>query len=123
MFGFDTRQWKCARAQVYEALAQQARMGAPIRYSDLTDKITAIRLDMNIQKDRTALGWLLGDVSRETHRHGIGMLSAMAILKEENLPARPFFRLATELEYRFTDPVEFWLQQCQRVKEHYSRTR
>ncbi len=120
MFGFDPQRWKNARAQVHEVLIGRACIGTPIFYSDLATSITAIHLDMSIQKDRTALGWLLGDVSRETHKQGIGMLSAMAVLKgEKNRPAPPFFRLAKELGYRFTDREKFWVDQCHRIVAHY----
>ena len=104
---------------MHAVLVERASLGLPIAYSDLAHRITAIHLDVGIQKDRTALGWLLGDVSRETHDQRIGMLSALAVLKTENLPAPPFFRLARELGYRFTDREEFWIDQCNRVMEHY----
>ena len=118
MFGFDPQDWKRARAQVYEVLVDRARMGVPIPYSELASRIDAIHLDLETQKDRTALGWLLGDVSRETHDQRIGMLSALAILKGDK-PAPPFFRLGKELGYHFTDQEEFWIGQCNRVIEHY----
>lgn len=121
MFGFDPQQWKRAREQVYAVLVERARGSAPINYSALANRISAIRLDMGVQKDRTAFGWLLGDISRETHRNCIGMLSAMAVLKEDNLPALPFFRLARELGYRFADREKFWVEECRRVTEQYRR--
>ena len=118
MFGFDPQGWKDARAEVCEVLVEQARIETPIAYSDLAKRIRAIHLDIGIQKDRTALGWLLGDVSRETYKQGIGMLSAMAVLKGE-MPAPPFFKLARELGYRFTDCEKFWVEECRRIIEHY----
>ena len=118
MFGFDPQRWKDARAEVHEVLVERARIETPIPYSDLAKRIRAIYLDIGIQKDRTALGWLLGDVSRETHKQGIGMLSALAILKDE-MPAPPFFKLARELGYRFTDCERFWVEECRRIIEHY----
>ena len=119
MFGFDPEKWKRARAEVLAVLVERAQMGLPINYSDLANRVSAIHLDIGIQKDRTALGWLLGDVSRETDDQQIGMLSALAVLKAENLPAPPFFRLARELGYRFTDREKFWIGQCRRVMDHY----
>ena len=120
MFGFEPQSWQDARTQVHDVLVGRARIGKPIFYSDLAKSITAIHLDMSIQKDRTALGSLLGDVSRETHEQGIGMLSAMAVLKgEKNWPAMPFFRLARELGYRFTDREVFWVDQCHQIAGHY----
>ena len=122
MFGFDPRQWERARAQVHEVLVARAREGEHITYSDLVKRISAISLNMNIEKDRTALGRLLGDVSTQTHQERIGMLSVMAILKNENMPAPGFFKLAKELGHCFTDWQKFWVEESRRVIAHYRRS-
>ena len=108
---------------MYEVLVEKARAGVPISYSDLAKQISAIHLDMGTEKDRAALGRLLGDISRETHEQRIGMLSALAVLKDENEPASAFYKLARELGYRFTDRKIFWAMEYQRVTEHYRRRR
>ena len=122
MFGFDPRQWERARAQVHEVLVARAREGEPITYSDLVERIGTIALDMNMEKDRAALGRLLGDVSMQTHKERVGMLSVMAILKNENMPAPGFFKLAKELGHCFTDREKFWVEEYRRVTAHYRRS-
>ena len=121
MFGFDSQNWQRARQQVFEVLVDQARRCELISYSDLVEQIDAIDLEMSSDKDRGALGWLLGDVSRETDETGIGMLSAMAVLKDRNVPAFGFYDLARQLGYEFDDPELFWANQYEQVIEHYRR--
>ena len=128
MFGFDPRQWDRARAQVCEVLVAQARLGEYISYSELVSRISAIHLDLDTEKDRASLGRLLGDVSEKTHAQSIGMLSAMAVLKEAGSPLSPgpgsgFYELAKTLGYRFTDRRLFWAEQFQRVTTHYGERR
>ena len=107
-------------------LVAQARIGEYVTYSDLVSRISAIHLDLDTEKDRAALGRLLGDVSEKTHARNIGMLSAMAVLKDAASPLSPgpgsgFYELAKTLGYRFTDRRLFWAEQFKRVTEHYGR--
>ncbi len=120
MFGFDPDQWDAARSQACHALVQRALSGETIFYSELTPKITAIHLVTGGDKDRAALGKMLGQISRRTHAQGIGMLSAFVVLKETNRPANRFFALAKELGYRFDDRDKFWLQQMTELTNHYN---
>ena len=120
MYGFDSQQLQIARDQVYQILVQQARTYTPITYSDLVERINAITLDLGSDKDRGALGWLLGDVSRDSHEQGIGMLSAIAVLKDSGMPAYGFYELAIDLGYEFDDHGIFWGEQFEKVTAHYS---
>ena len=121
MYGFDSQQWQVARDQVYQVLVQQARTYTPITYSDLVERIHAITLDLGTDRDRGALGWLLGDVSTESHEQGIGMLSAIAVLKDSRMPAFGFYELAINLGYEFDDQGIFWGEQFEKVTAYYAR--
>ncbi|MYA59346.1 MAG: hypothetical protein F4X40_02150 [Chloroflexi bacterium] len=121
MFGYDSQSWKLAETQVYELLVKQARACERITYSDLVQQIDAIGLDMGTDKDRAALGWLLGSASVRSHEERAVMVSAMAVLSGSRLPSSGFYDLAVELGYEFSDREIFWGQQYEAVIEHYSQ--
>ena len=115
VFGFDTDRWNMARDQAREALILSARTEQPVYYSDLAAKIDAIHLDLGAEKDRAALGRLLGEISKETDEAGKGMLSAMAVSKDAYMPTYGFFNLAKESGYEVGDKTEFWIAQYNKV--------
>ncbi len=119
VFGFDADRWNMARDQAREALIRSARTEQPLYYSDLVAKINAINLDLGTEKDRAALGRLLGEISKETDEAGKGMLSAMAVSKDAFRPTYGFFNLATELGYEVGDKTEFWIEQYKKVIESW----
>ena len=96
-------------------MIRSARAEQPVYYSDLAAQISAIRLDLGTEKDRAALGRLLGEISKETDEEGKGMLSAMAVSKDAFMPTYGFFNLAKELGYEVDDKTEFWIEQYNKV--------
>ena len=84
-------------------------------YSDLVAQINAIHLDLGTEKDRAALGRLLGEISKESDEEGKGMLSALAVSKDAYMPTYGFFNLAKELGYEIGDRTEFWIAQYNKV--------
>ena len=84
-------------------------------YSDLAAQINAIHLDLGTEKDRAALGRLLGEISKETNGEGKGMLSAVVVSKDSYMPTYGFFNLAKELGYEVGDRTEFWIGQYNKV--------
>ena len=115
VFGFERDSWNLARDQARSALIASARNEEPIYYSDLVAKINAIRLDLGAHKDRTALGRLLGEISTQTDEEGKGMLSAVVVSKDANMPTGGFFNLAEDLGYQVGDKTEFWIEQYKKV--------
>lgn len=115
IFGFKTDHWDMAREQAREALIRSARAESPVYYSDLTAQINAIHLDLDTEKDRAALGRLLGEISTESDAEGKGMLSALAVSKDAYTPTYGFFNLAKELGYDVDDKTEFWIAQYNKV--------
>ena len=114
-FGFNADVWVLARKQAREALIRSARAEQPVFYSDLTEQIDAIRFDLGSEKDRAALGRLLGEISKETDEQGKGMLSALAVSKDTYRPSYGFFNLAKEMGYEVVDKTEFWIAQYNKV--------
>lgn len=115
VFGFELEHWNLARGQARNALIASARNEEPIYYSDLVAKINAIQLDLGTDKDRAALGRLLGEISTQTDEEGKGMLSAVAVSKDSYMPTYGFFNLARELGYQVEDRTEFWIEQYNKV--------
>ena len=119
-FGFPQEDWNRALQQTRILLLDTARRNGIIYYSDIVDGIDAIQLSMNLDKDRGALGELLGKISRQTNTDGIGMLSAVAVSKTTNRPTDSFFELARMLGYDIDDRDAFWIEQYRKVTSHYS---
>jgi len=115
VFGFETDDWEIARKQAREVLIRSARAERPVYYSDLVAQINAIHLDLGTEKDRAALGRLLGEISTESDAEGKGMLSALAVSKDAYTPTYGFFNLARELGYEVGDKTEFWIAQYNKV--------
>ena len=115
IFGFERDCWERAKEQMQDALICNAREEQPIYYSDLVAKVDAIQLDLGTDKDRGALGRLLGEISKETDGEGKGMLSAVAVSKDAYMPTYGFFNLAKELGYEVGDKTEFWIGQYNKV--------
>ena len=122
-FGFSHDDWVHAREQVLQLLVKAAQQGTIIYYSDIVEEVGAIQLDMNLDKDRGALGRLLGEISERTYRDGIGMLSAVAVSQSTDRPSNGFYRLAVELGCEVGDRDAFWVDQYNGVTSHYQTKR
>ena len=123
IYNFDRERWEMAREQVKRILVRCARSYELIWYSDLVAEIDAIELDLGTDKDRAALGHLLGEISQDTDAEGIGLLSAMAVGKSEGMPTEGFFNLAKQLGHSFNDRGIFGGEQYDRVTKHYRNHR
>ena len=106
--------WENAREEARQILIRRAREGQTIFYSELTGEMKTISLDPH----EPALGQLLGEISRQEHAAGRGMLSALVVHKnDDQMPGRGFFELALELGEQFSDEVEFWVCQSKKVMD------
>lgn len=85
-------------------------------YGQLVREIRSIRF----QPHDFNLFHLLSQISRAETEAEQGMLSAVVVSKEENLPGPGFFDLAKELGRPVDDPVRFWSAELQKVYSAYS---
>ena len=111
-YGYGLELWEEAREEARQILIRHAREGRPIFYSKLTREMKAIPLDPH----EPPLGQLLGEISREEHAAGRGMLSVLVVHKNgDQMPGPGFFTLALELGEQFSEKKEFWVRQFKKV--------
>jgi hypothetical protein len=118
-FGFDDRDFDRAIAQADAILAGVARRLGRITYTELAEQITALSLDMHAgNRDRAAIGEIIGDVSRKDHEDGRGLRSVLVVSGDKHGAFEPnegFFVFAKELGYDVTDRPKFLIGQYRRV--------
>lgn len=106
-------------ATIYQELTKVAQSGNITYYSDIAP---LVGLDMGLPPDRNRIADILDEISRDEHANGNPLLSAVVILKDENIPGQGFFTLAGSLNlYAGDDKVQFWIQELRRVHNHWSR--
>ena len=110
-FGFEETQWEAAKAEGKTILSKYARLGRTIAYSEFVKKIHSIQLEPH---DFRLFG-LLGEISKEESKAGRGMLSALVVIKDENIPGSGFFELVKQLGYDTKDHDTFWAEEVNRI--------
>ena len=98
---------------IHERLVDIARSRETTYYSDIAP---LANLDMSLPVDRNRIAQILGEISTYEHHQGRPLLSAVVILKDENIPGEGFFSLAYDLSlYNGGDKDTFWLRELYRV--------
>ena len=64
---------------------------------------------------------MLGEISVDEHNAGKPLLSAVAILKADNIPGGGFYTLAESLGFTVSDKVEFWIKEFNRCHDYWSK--
>jgi hypothetical protein len=110
--GFPPAKWEAAKREAKAILAECARQRQMIPYSDFVSKITSLRIDYHDPR----LFHFLGEISKEEHAEGRGMLTALVVHKHGDMQPGPgFFELAQELKQDTSDIVKFWVEEMKRV--------
>ena len=113
-YEYGPNQWEEAREEARQILIRRAREGQTIFYSELTGEMKTISLDPH----EPALGQLLGEISREEHAAGRGMLSVLVVHKNgDQMPGPGFFELARELGEHVPNEEKFWICQSKKVMD------
>ena len=111
-YGFSERDWDAAKQEVRTTLVERAKVRGMIPYSDLVEKIRAIRFQAHDQR----LFHLLGQVSTEENAAGRGMLSVVVVHKFGDMQPGPgFFELANQLGRDTSDVLKCWVEELKRV--------
>ena len=101
-----------AKAEARQIMVAFAKRQRTISYSELAATIKSCRLTPN----SSWLFQLLDEISKEEHRAGRGMLSAVVVHKSgDQIPGAGFFDLAESLGLHINDRKEFWIQELNRV--------
>jgi hypothetical protein len=115
--GYTPVAWAAAKEEARAAMIEAARVEDVITYGQLVAKIKAIHFEPHDFK----LFHLLGQVSSAESRDGRGMLTAVVVTAEDNLPGQGFFNLAKDLGFSFTDQLQFWTTQLNAVYRAWKR--
>ena len=104
---------------IYERILDVARRKETVFYSQIAP---LVGLNMAILRDRTEMGHILDRISEAEHRAGRPLLSAVVILKCENIPGDGFFDLARHLRLhqRGADDLRYFVEELRRVHCYWS---
>ena len=104
---------------IYEELLNVAKCGGTTNYSCIAP---LAKLDMASPADRNLIAGILDSISRAEHQAGRPLLSAVVVLKDENIPGGGFFELAKRLGlYGGNDDVQYWVKEVRRVHDHWEQ--
>lgn len=117
-FGIPHQTWETAKNEARSVMIQRAKIRGMISYSDLVQKIEAVRFDAFDKR----LFHLLGEISSEEDRAGRGMLTVLVVHKTGDMEPGPgFYELAKLLGRKTNDPLKFWVSELHKVHEFWSR--
>jgi hypothetical protein len=106
--GYPRDVWEQAKREGKAILAERAKRGKTIAYSDFANQLVAVRLEPRDVR----LAHLLGDISTEEDSAGRGMLTVLVVHKSGDLKPGPgFFDLARKLRRNTVDEVECWIKE------------
>ncbi len=83
---------------IKEFLIKCAMTKKIVTYQNLST-VTNLGLDMSLSKDRNTIGELLCSISRQEHKEGRPILSALVITANDKNQGDGFYKLCEELEY------------------------
>jgi hypothetical protein len=113
--GFDIANWEAAKEEMRQILIDRASVRGMIPYSELVDRISAVRLDS------VALAHMLGEISTAEDAAGRGMLSVIVVHKDGDMQPGPgFFALAQQLGQDTSDILKCWVEELHRVHREWS---
>ena len=116
-YGLTHEQWHEASKEMRKILITRVKRNATVYYSELTERLLHIA---NIEPHSYAMASMLGEISVNEYNSGRPLLSAVAILKVDNIPGGGFFSMAESLGFEFSDKVEFWIQEFNRCHKYWS---
>lgn len=128
-FGRSDDEWDAMVDDDVKTLVEQARLKRIVSYSDLNSALARrghVPFNFDVESDRTAVGYLLGDVVRQTIGDTKIMLSAIVAYLNRNDAGPGFYKFANELGLppntaTAEDKLDFWSIQVGKVHERYAR--
>jgi hypothetical protein len=129
VFGRSDDEWESLLDNAITILKEQARRRRITSYSQLNTELVRQSgqpaFDFSTERDRTAMGKLLGQVVNQTLNESGGMLSAIVAYIDGNDAGPGFYKFATQLgllppSATTDDKLAFWSRQVARVHDHYA---
>ncbi len=117
----STAIWERAKQEMKLAIIERAKKRLMINYSELLNKITSLKLDIEQIDHRSIMAEMLGEISLAEDKVGRGMLSALVVHKTGDMePGQGFFHYAEVLGKDISDKTRFWTQEVNKVHEYWS---
>lgn len=131
MFGRNDDEWDAIVADTQTFLEGQARLRRVTSYTDVNNALSAAGhtpFDFSTQRDRNAVGAVLGDVVNRTVADTGVMLSAIVTYIDRNDAGPGFYNLAVQLGLlpntaTADDKLVFWSSQVAKVHDLYAKPR
>jgi hypothetical protein len=131
MFGRSDDEWDAMVNDATAFLRDQARLRRITSYSEVNSALARrghVPFDFSLDKDRNAVGALLGEIVRRTVEDTGVMLSAIVAYIDRNDAGPGFYALAVQLGLLANtatadDKLVFWSSQVGKVHERYARPR
>jgi len=115
-YGYEPTAWDAAKEEIRGILVERARARGTIAYSDLVERVTALRLEPNSY----ALAAMLGEISSAEDAAGRGMLTVIVVHKVGDMQPGPgFFELARRLGRDTSDKLKCWSEGLEEVHRYW----
>lgn len=129
MYGRSDDDWDRMVDDAVSFLLEQAQSKQITTYSDLNSALAQaghVPFDFSLERDRAAVGAVLGDAVGRTLGDPKVMLSAIVSYIGQNDPGPGFYKLAVELGLLANtatadDKLAFWSKQVNAVHDRYAR--
>jgi molybdopterin synthase catalytic subunit len=117
-FGFKIDEWDKAKAEAKDLLIQRARLRGMMPYSELTNRVKAIRLEPN----SPALANMLKEISEEEDAERRGLLTVLVVHRDGDMQPGPgFFELAKQRDRDTTDILKCWVDELKQVHRVWAK--
>src|SRR5437763_1635252 len=116
-WGFEEEDLAKATDEIDEILDEVAGNLARIVYRELASRITAVKLDMGLNRDRAVLGELLGRIAHRDHDAGHGLRTALVVrggATGDFEPNEQFYKWADHLGYNVSNRPAFLNEQLRK---------
>ena len=108
--------WEQAKQEMRLAIIKRAKQHGMIAYSELLNKVSSLRLELEQPDHRSVMAEMLGEISLAEDKVGRGMLSALVVHKTGDMvPGQGFFHYAEVLGRDISDKVACWVREIHKV--------
>lgn len=130
MFGRSDDEWDLLLDNAITILKEDARRRRITSYGELNIELVVQTgepaFDFSLERDRTAMGKILGQVVKATRDECGAMLSSIVVYIDRNDAGPGFYKFAMELgllppSATSDDKLAFWSQQVARVHDYYAQ--
>ena len=113
--------WEQAKQEMRLAIIECAKQRNRIAYSELLNKVSSLKLDLEQVDHRSIMAEMLGEISLAENKADRGMLSALVVHKTgDGVPGQGFFHYAKVLGKDISDKMVCWIQETNKVHDYWA---